>query len=71
MQLRTQAMVTPACGLAGHGVSQAARAMKLATTVAMRVTDQAVGRRGCRRAWRQVPLRGPRRRVDALRAEIR
>jgi methionine synthase II (cobalamin-independent) len=45
VQLRTQALVTPACGLAGHGVSQAARALKLATTVAARVTDQAVAAR--------------------------
>ena len=45
VQLRTQAIVTPACGLAGHGVSQAARALKLAGTVAARVTDQAVAAR--------------------------
>lgn len=45
VQLRTQALVTPACGLAGHGVSQAARALRLATTVAARVTDQAVAAR--------------------------
>lgn len=45
VQLRSQAMVTPGCGLAGHGVSQAARAMRLATTVAARVTDQAVAAR--------------------------
>ena len=41
IQLRQQAMVTPACGLAGHGPSQAARALKLAQTIAARVTDQA------------------------------
>lgn len=45
VQLRTQALVTPACGLAGHGVSQAARAMELASAVAARVTDQAVAAR--------------------------
>ena len=45
VQLRSQALVTPACGLSGHGVSQAARALKLATTVAARVTDQAVAAR--------------------------
>lgn len=45
VQLRTQALVTPACGLAGHGASQSARALKLATTVADRVTDQAVAAR--------------------------
>lgn len=43
--LRTQALITPACGLAGHGVSQAARALKLASTIATRVTDQAVAAR--------------------------
>ena len=42
IQLRTQAIVTPACGLAGHGVTQAAHALRLATAVAERVTDQAV-----------------------------
>jgi methionine synthase II (cobalamin-independent) len=42
IQLRRQALVTPACGLAGHGVSQAARALDLASQVAARVTDQAV-----------------------------
>jgi methionine synthase II (cobalamin-independent) len=45
VQLRSQALLTPACGLAGHGVSQAARALKLATNVAARVTDQAVAAR--------------------------
>lgn len=43
--LRTQAIITPACGLAGHGPSQSARALKLAATVAGRVTDQAVAAR--------------------------
>jgi methionine synthase II (cobalamin-independent) len=45
VQLRSQALVTPACGLSNHGVSQAARALRLATTVAVRVTDQAVAAR--------------------------
>ena len=45
VQLRTQALVTPACGLAGHGVSQAALALRLAARVATRVTDQAVAAR--------------------------
>ena len=40
VQLRTQALVTPACGLAGHGVSQAKLALQLASRVASRVTDQ-------------------------------
>ena len=44
-QLRAQALVTPACGLAGHGVSQAARALKLAANLGERVTDQAVAAR--------------------------
>jgi hypothetical protein len=43
--VRTQALVSPACGLAGHGVSQATRALRLAATVAVRVTDQAVAAR--------------------------
>jgi methionine synthase II (cobalamin-independent) len=42
IQLRTQALVTPACGLAGHGIPQAAHALELASKVAERVTDQAV-----------------------------
>lgn len=45
IQLRQQALVTPACGLAGHGPSQAARALKLTATVAARVTDQAAAAR--------------------------
>ncbi len=40
--LRTQAMVTPACGLAGHGISQAALWLGLAADLAARVSDQAV-----------------------------
>ena len=44
-QVRAQALVTPACGLAGHGVSQAARALKLAANLGERVTDQAVAAR--------------------------
>lgn len=44
-QLRAQALVTPACGLAGHGVSQAARTLKLTCTLGDRVTDQAVAAR--------------------------
>ena len=39
--LRTNALVTPACGLAGHGVSQARLALQLAAQIAGRVTDQA------------------------------
>lgn len=40
VQLRGQAIVTPACGLAGHGVSQAGRALKLAARLGARVADQ-------------------------------
>jgi hypothetical protein len=43
--LRTRAVITPACGLVGHGASQAARALRLAGTLADRVHDQAVAAR--------------------------
>lgn len=43
--LRAQALITPACGLAGHGVSQAARAMRMTQTLADRVADQAAATR--------------------------
>jgi hypothetical protein len=43
--IRTHAIVTPACGLAGHGPSQAARALRLAQTMADRIGDQAVAAR--------------------------
>jgi methionine synthase II (cobalamin-independent) len=45
VRLRTQNIVTPACGLAGHGRSQAERALRLARAVADRVHDQAVAAR--------------------------
>ena len=45
VQLRGQAIVTPACGLAGHGASQAGRALKLATHVGDRVADQSAAGR--------------------------
>ncbi len=45
VRLRTQAVVTPACGLAGHGPTQAERALGLARAVADRVHDHAVGAR--------------------------
>ena len=45
VRLRTQSVVTPACGLAGHGRSQAERALRLARAVADRVHDQAVAAR--------------------------
>lgn len=41
VRLRSQAFVTPACGLAGHGPSQAERAMRLARDLGGRVHDQA------------------------------
>lgn len=43
--LRAQALVTPACGLAGHGVSQAARALRMTKTLSDRVADQAAATR--------------------------
>ena len=41
--LRTQAMVTPACGLALHGTSQAERVLALTRQVGARLHDQAIG----------------------------
>ncbi|HET9728962.1 MAG TPA: hypothetical protein VFR41_06045 [Acidimicrobiia bacterium] len=41
VRLRSQALVAPACGLAGHGTSQAERAMLLAREIGNRVHDQA------------------------------
>jgi hypothetical protein len=41
VQLRRQAIVAPACGLAGHGASQAERAMLLAREIGNRVHDHA------------------------------
>ena len=41
--LRSQAIITPACGLAYHGVPQAGLVLDLARTVAQRLHDQAVG----------------------------
>jgi hypothetical protein len=41
VRLRNQAIVAPACGLAGHGPSQAERAMLLARELGNRVHDQA------------------------------
>ena len=40
--LRTQAVITPACGLAGHGISQASRCLDLAAHLARRVADQSM-----------------------------
>ena len=43
--LRAQALVSPACGLAGHGVSQAARALRMTRTLSDKVADQAAATR--------------------------
>ncbi|MFM7271377.1 MAG: hypothetical protein ACKO2C_07050 [Actinomycetes bacterium] len=45
VRLRTHGLVTPACGLAGHGASQAARALRIAREMADRIGDQAVAAR--------------------------
>jgi methionine synthase II (cobalamin-independent) len=44
-RLRTQALITPACGLATHGVTQAEQVMEFAARLAERLHDQAVGAR--------------------------
>ncbi|MEJ5256356.1 MAG: hypothetical protein WHS89_13505, partial [Acidimicrobiales bacterium] len=41
--LRTQALITPACGLARHGITQAEQVMGLSTRLAQRLHDQAIG----------------------------
>jgi len=43
--LRGQALLTPACGLAGHGVTQAARALRMTRTLGEKVADQAAATR--------------------------
>jgi methionine synthase II (cobalamin-independent) len=45
VRLREQALVTPACGLAGHGVAQAAAVLALARQVARRLETQMSGLR--------------------------
>lgn len=45
VRVRQQALVTPACGLALHGVTQAERALRLARELANRVGDQAAATR--------------------------
>jgi methionine synthase II (cobalamin-independent) len=42
-QLRRQALVTPACGLADHGPTQAERSLRLASELGRRVLGQAIG----------------------------
>lgn len=43
VRLRTQAMITPACGLARHGITQAEQVMGFTTRLAERLHDQAIG----------------------------
>jgi hypothetical protein len=45
VRLRTRGMITPACGLAGYGASQAERVLGIARDLAVRVHDQAVAAR--------------------------
>ncbi|MEO1063277.1 MAG: hypothetical protein AAFZ07_17825 [Actinomycetota bacterium] len=42
LRLRTQALVTPDCGLAGHGESQAERVLDVTASVAAKAHDQVV-----------------------------
>ena len=42
-RLRRQALVTPACGLAGHGASQADHRLRLAAELGRRILGQAIG----------------------------
>ncbi len=44
-RLRRQALVTPACGLAGHGASQSEHSLRLAAELGRRVLGQAIGLR--------------------------
>jgi methionine synthase II (cobalamin-independent) len=43
VRLRTQAMITPDCGLAGHGIPQAEQVMSFTRLLAERLHDQAIG----------------------------
>jgi methionine synthase II (cobalamin-independent) len=43
--LRTQSIITPACGLAGHGEAQAERALRIAAEIGERAREQAVATR--------------------------
>jgi hypothetical protein len=45
LRLRNQAIITPACGLATHGPSQAERALRLAAELATRVATQSAAAR--------------------------
>jgi hypothetical protein len=43
VRLRTQAMITPACGLYHHGVTQAEQVLDFTNRLALRLHDQAIG----------------------------
>jgi hypothetical protein len=43
VRLRTQAMITPVCGMATHGTSQAEHVVEFAAELAQRLHDQAIG----------------------------
>jgi hypothetical protein len=43
VRLRTQAMITPACGLYRHGVTQAEQVLEFTNRLAERLHDQAIG----------------------------
>lgn len=43
VRLRTQAMITPVCGLAGHGIPQAEQVVGFTVELAQRLHDQAIG----------------------------
>jgi hypothetical protein len=45
LRLRNQSIITPACGLVGHGPSQAERALRLAAELAERVATQSAAAR--------------------------
>jgi len=45
LRLRNQAIITPACGLVGHGPTQAERALRLAADLAERVATQSAAAR--------------------------
>jgi len=45
LRLRNQAIITPACGLVGHGPTQAERALRLASELAERVATQSAAAR--------------------------
>ena len=45
VRLRTQSLITPACGLARHGVAQAEQLMRMAVEIGERVREQAIATR--------------------------